>query len=106
VIFNNEERTMVTALVLLNVERDKINTVAEQLTAIQGVTEVYSVAGRYDLAVVIRVKENDRLAEVVTDHIRKVEGIDKSETLIAFRVFSRYDLEMAFSLGMEQRGKT
>jgi DNA-binding Lrp family transcriptional regulator len=96
---------MVTALVLLNVERDKINTVAERLTAIQGVTEVYSVAGRYDLAVVIRVKENDQLAEVVTDHIRKVAGIEKSETLIAFRVYSRYDLEMAFSLGMEEQGK-
>jgi len=97
---------MVTALVLLNVERDKINTVAEQLTAIQGVTEVYSVAGRYDLAVVIRVKENDQLAEVVTDRIRKVAGIEKSETLIAFRAYSRYDLEMAFSLGMEEQGKT
>jgi DNA-binding Lrp family transcriptional regulator len=96
---------MVTALVLLNVERDKINAVAEQLTAIQGVTEVYSVAGRYDLAVVIRVQENDRLAEVVTEHIRKAEGIEKSETLIAFRVYSRYDLDMAFSLGMEQRAK-
>ena len=60
-------------------------------------TEVNSVAGRYDLAVIIRVRENDRLAEVVTEQIRKVEGIEKSETLIAFRVYSRYDLEMAFS---------
>ena len=94
---------MVTALVLLSVERDKINLVAEKITAIKGVTEVYSVAGRYDLAVVIRVKENDQLAEVVTDQIRRVEGIEKSETLIAFRVYSRYDLEMAFSLGMGQK---
>jgi DNA-binding Lrp family transcriptional regulator len=94
---------MVTALVLLNVEREKTNSVAEQLTAIQGVTEVYSVAGRYDLAAIIRVKENDQLAEVVTDRIRKIEGIEKSETLISFRVFSRYDLEMAFSLGMEKK---
>lgn len=94
---------MVSALVLLNVERDKINSVAEKLTAIQGVTEVYSVAGKYDLVAIIRVKENDELASVVTDHIRKVEGIEKSETLIAFRVYSRYDLEMAFSIGMEQK---
>ena len=64
---------MVTALVLLNVGRDKTNSVAEQLTAIQGVTEVYSVAGRYDLAAIIRVKENDQLASVVTDRIRKIE---------------------------------
>jgi len=94
---------MVTALVLLNVGRDKTNAVAEQLTAIQGVTEVYSVAGRYDLAAIIRVKENDQLASVVTDKIRKIEGIEKSETLISFRVYSRYDLEMAFSLGMEKK---
>jgi DNA-binding Lrp family transcriptional regulator len=94
---------MVTALVLLSVERDKINLVAEKITAIQGVTEVYSVAGRYDLAVIIRVKENDQLAGIVTDQIRRVEGIEKSETLIAFRVYSRYDLEMAFSLGMGQK---
>ncbi len=94
---------MVTALVLLSVEREKTNAVAEKLTAIQGVTEVYSVAGRYDLAAVIRVRENDQLAAVVTDQIRKIEGIERSETLIAFRVYSRYDLEMAFSLGMEKK---
>jgi DNA-binding Lrp family transcriptional regulator len=94
---------MVTALVLLSVERDKINVVAEKITAIKGVTEVYSVAGRYDLAVIIRVKENDQLAGIVTDQIRRVEGIEKSETLIAFRVYSRYDLEMAFSLGMGEK---
>ena len=90
---------MVTALVLLSVEREKTNSVAERITAIKGVTEVYSVAGRYDLAVIIRVKENEDLATVVTDQIRGIEGIERSETLIAFRVYSRYDLEMAFSLG-------
>ena len=94
---------MVTALVLLSVEHDKTNAVAEKITAIPGVTEVYSVAGRYDLAVIIRVKENDQLAAIVTDQIRKVDGIERSETLIAFRVYSRYDLEQAFSLGMERK---
>ena len=94
---------MVTALVLLSVEHDKTNAVAEKVTAIPGVTEVYSVAGRYDLAVIIRVKENDQLAAIVTDQIRRVEGIERSETLIAFRVYSRYDLEQAFSLGMERK---
>lgn len=94
---------MVTALVLLSVEHDKTNAVAERITAISGVTEVYSVAGRYDLAVIIRVKENDQLAAIVTDQIRRVEGIERSETLIAFRVYSRYDLEQAFSLGMERK---
>jgi DNA-binding Lrp family transcriptional regulator len=94
---------MVTALVLLSVDHDKTNAVAEKITAIPGVTEVYSVAGRYDLAAIIRVRENDQLASVVTDQIRKVDGIERSETLIAFRVYSRFDLESAFSLGMEPR---
>ena len=91
---------MVTALVLLNVERSKVNAVAEMLAGMNGVSEVYSVAGRYDLAVVIRARDNDQMAQVVTDHMLKVDGIVKSETLIAFRVHSRHDLDSMFSLGM------
>jgi DNA-binding Lrp family transcriptional regulator len=94
---------MVTALVLLNVEREKISAVAETIAAIPGVTEVYSVAGRYDLAVMIRTKENEQLAAVVTDRIRKVAGIQHSETLIAFRAYSKYDLEAAFAIGIDQK---
>ena len=94
---------MVTALVLLNVGRDKVNAIAEQLATTEGITEVYSVAGRYDLAAIVRVKENEQLADVVTKKIRGLDGIEKSETLIAFRVYSRYDLDMAFSLGMENK---
>jgi len=90
---------MVTAIVLLHVERDQINPVAEQLADIPGVTEVYSVAGRYDLAAVIRTTTNDQLAEVITQQIRQVQGILDTETLIAFRTYSRHDLEAAFSLG-------
>jgi DNA-binding Lrp family transcriptional regulator len=91
---------MITSLVLLNVARDKVNTVAETLADMDGITEVYSVAGRYDLAVIIRVKDNDQLAELVTNHMLKVEGILKSETLVAFRVHSRHDLESMFSIGL------
>ncbi|MGE5808469.1 MAG: Lrp/AsnC family transcriptional regulator [Nitrospirota bacterium] len=91
---------MVTALVLLKVARDKVNSVAETLADMDGITEVYSVAGRYDLTVIIRVKDNDQLAELVTNHMLKVEGIQKSETLIAFRVYSRHDLESMFSIGL------
>ncbi len=91
---------MITSLVLLNVARDKVNTVAETLADMDGITEVYSVAGRYDLAVIIRVKDNDQLAELVTNHMLKVAGILKSETLVAFRVHSRHDLESMFSIGL------
>jgi DNA-binding Lrp family transcriptional regulator len=90
---------MNTALVLLTVARDKVNTVAEALAEMEGITEVYSVAGRYDLAVVIRVKDSEQMAELVTDHMLKVEGILTSETLMAFRVHSRHDLESMFSIG-------
>ncbi len=91
---------MVTAIVLLDVDRDKVNAVAERIADLEGVTEVYSVAGRHDLAVIVRVKDNEKLADVVTKEIRKVDGIQKSETLIAFRVYSRHDLERMFSIGL------
>ena len=91
---------MITSLVLLNVACDKVNTVAETLADMEGITEVYSVAGRFDLAVIIRVKDNDQLAELVTNHMLKVKGILKSETLVAFRVHSRHDLESMFSIGL------
>jgi DNA-binding Lrp family transcriptional regulator len=94
---------MVSAIVLLTAERDKINNVAETIAEIDGVGEVYSVAGRYDLAAVVRVRNNDDLARVVTERIRKVGGIMSSETLIAFRVFSRHDLERMFSIGMDEK---
>lgn len=93
---------MISAIVLLTVERGKINTVADAIADMDGVSEVYSIAGRYDLAVIIRVKDNEDLATVVTEHIRKQEGITSSETLIAFRVYSRHDLERMFSIGFEK----
>ena len=93
---------MVTALVLLEVERGQTNTVAETVAGLDGVTEVYSVAGRYDLAAIIRVQQNEQLATVVTEKIRSIAGITRSETLIAFRAYSKFDIEMAFSAGMKQ----
>lgn len=92
---------MVSALVLMKIERNRINPVAEALVQISGVTEVYSVAGQYDLVAIIRVATNDQLADVVTSRMLQVEGIAHSETLIAFRVFSQHDLESMFSIGVE-----
>ena len=92
---------MVHAIVLLEVERDKINSVAEVLADMEGISEVYSVAGRYDLAAIVRSKDNDILADVVTTHMLMVKGITKSETLISFRVYSRYNMERMFSIGMD-----
>lgn len=92
---------MVTAFVLLNVERSRINEAAAQLAEIDGISEVYSVSGRLDLIAVIRVASNEELAELVTRHMLRVEGIERSETLTAFRVHSRHDLETMFSIGVE-----
>jgi DNA-binding Lrp family transcriptional regulator len=92
---------MVSAIVLLNVKRNQINEVAEHLTSLKGITEVFSVAGRYDLAAVLRVPDNDSLADLVTSQMLQVEGITHSETLIAFKVFSRHDLETMFAIGFE-----
>ncbi|MBI4395524.1 MAG: Lrp/AsnC ligand binding domain-containing protein [Elusimicrobia bacterium] len=90
---------MVTAFILMIVQRDKVNEVAKTLADMKGVSEVYSLAGKYDLLAVARVQENESLAELVTHHMLKVEGIIKSETLVAFRVYSKYDLERMFSIG-------
>lgn len=92
---------MVSSIVLINVEHNRINAVAEELTQLKGVTEVFSVAGRYDLVAVLRVPDNEALADLVTSQALQVEGITHSETLIAFKVFSRHDLETMFSIGFD-----
>ena len=87
---------MITAIMLLQTERIKVNSIAEKLTDIKGVNEVYSVSGRYDLIAIVRVKNIEGVSEIVTNHILKVEGIIKSETLVSFRVFSPHDLDGMF----------
>jgi len=92
---------MVTAIVLLNTKRDKVNDVADEMAALDGVSEVHSVAGRVDLVAILRVAENDALATLVTNEIRQIDGITDTETLIGFRVHSSHDLEQMFSIGMD-----
>jgi DNA-binding Lrp family transcriptional regulator len=90
---------MTTAIVMFSVERTKIRSVGEQLAAIPGITEVYSVGGQYDFVAIIRLPNNDALADLVTEKITKVEGIIKTETMVAFRAFSRYDIASMFEIG-------
>lgn len=92
---------MVSAVVLLKCERNKINTVAETLADMKGISEVFSVAGRYDLVAILRVRTNEALVNLVTNEMLQVDGILDSETLIAFKVFSRHDLESMFEIGFE-----
>ncbi|MFZ0546478.1 MAG: Lrp/AsnC ligand binding domain-containing protein [Candidatus Promineifilaceae bacterium] len=93
---------MVNAVVLINTEREKINDVAQTLAAMSGISEVFSVGGRFDLVAIIRVNTNDKMADLVTNEMLQVDGITNSETLIAFRVFSRHDLERMFSIGFDE----
>jgi DNA-binding Lrp family transcriptional regulator len=91
---------MVTSIILIKADRAKITSVAEKLVELEGISEVYSVSGKYDLIAIIRVKSNDELATLVTSKMVDVEGIQNTETMLAFKAFSRHDLEAMFALGM------
>jgi DNA-binding Lrp family transcriptional regulator len=92
---------VITAIVLVHVEADRIPEVAEAISALTGVSEVYSVTGDADLIAMVRVREHEELADVIADRISKVDGIRRTETHIAFRTYSRHDLDAAFSLGVQ-----
>ncbi len=91
---------MVTSIILMNVQRTKINEVAELLKALPGISEVYSVSGNYDLVAIVRVATNDALAELVTKKMHSIEAIEKTETMLAFKAYSQHDLEAMFAVGM------
>ncbi|HEB97439.1 MAG TPA: Lrp/AsnC family transcriptional regulator [Sedimenticola thiotaurini] len=90
---------MVTAIILIHTERDRITGVAEELADDAAISEVYSVSGPYDLVAIVRVESNDRLAELVTGRMAAIRGITSTETMLAFRAFSRHDLESMFTIG-------
>ena len=92
---------MITALVLMNVQRGEINSTAQELLDIPGIAEVYSVTGDYDLVAVLRLKEYDDLAGVVTERMMGLAGITRTHTLMAFKVYSKADLEQAWDIGVE-----
>ncbi|CZF80009.1 MULTISPECIES: Lrp/AsnC family transcriptional regulator [Grimontia] len=88
---------MLTSIIFFNVERDKINTVAEQLADLKEMSEVFSVSGAYDLIAIVRVKQADDLSRLVTEQMAKIDGIVKTDTMLAFKAYSRHDLESMFS---------
>jgi DNA-binding Lrp family transcriptional regulator len=93
---------VVNAVVLVQCEIDEIPEAAQAIADIQGVSEVYSVAGEYDLVVIIRVKDHDDLSRVIPDGVAKVNGVVRTETLIAFQVYSKHDLDRLFSIGFDE----
>lgn len=91
---------MVTSIILVNVRRGAINKVAEELAEMEGVSEVYSVSGKYDLVLIARVRNTEDLAGLVTSRMLTIEGITKTETMLAFQAYSKHDLEAMFSVGI------
>ena len=84
---------MVTAFVLITVRRDMVPQTAEALTNLDGVAEVYSVSGEYDIFAILRVKEYDSLAKVASEWIAGIPGITTTNTHMAFRCYSKHDME-------------
>ena len=91
---------MVTAIVLLKAEIHRIPEVAETIAQLPSVSEVYSITGDYDLVAIVRVRAHDELADVIPGALNKVDGVIATQTHIAFRTYSRHDLEAAFSIGL------
>ncbi len=91
---------MVTSIILINVERTKINEVAERLAEIDGISEAYSVSGKYDIIALARVPSNEDLAHLVTNRLLAIDAILKTETMLAFKAYSRHDLEAMFAVGI------
>lgn len=92
---------MITAIVFVQADVARIPEVAAAIADIDGVSDVYSVTGRIDLIAMIRVRNHDDIAAVVADRLNKVDGVVDTETHIAYRAYSRHDLESTFSLGLD-----
>ena len=93
---------MITTIVLATCDIHRIPETAQAIADISDVSEVYSVAGDYDLVIMVRTRTHDDLARVVSEEIAKIEGVERTQTLVAFKVFSRHDVEALFSVGFEE----
>lgn len=92
---------MITTIVLIRAEPSRIPQVATQLAGVEGVAEVYSVSGEWDLVAIVRVPEYEDIAHVVTEVFPTVQGLQRTMTLTAFRAYSRSDLQQAWDIGVE-----
>jgi DNA-binding Lrp family transcriptional regulator len=90
---------VITAIVLIKADVARIPETAETIAEMPAVTEVYSVTGEFDLVALVRVRSHDELADVIPGSLNKVSGVTHTETHIAFRTYSRHDLEAAFAIG-------
>jgi DNA-binding Lrp family transcriptional regulator len=90
---------MTHAVVLISAERDALPTLGSQLADVEGVGEAYSVTGQWDFVAILRVRNPEEVAQVVTHKFAELKGIKDTETMVAFEAFSQHDLEALFSIG-------
>jgi DNA-binding Lrp family transcriptional regulator len=93
---------LITAIVMINADRNSIPETAQRIADIEGVSEVYSVSGEFDIVAILKVKQYEDLAALVTEHLLKMPEITSTRTLMAFRTFSKSDLEHAFDIGLDE----
>jgi DNA-binding Lrp family transcriptional regulator len=94
---------VLTAVILVKSTREALTNLGPKLADIEGVAEVYTVTGEWDFVAMVRVREHDDLAQVVTQRLTKLEGIERTQTMVAFQQFSAHDLEAMFGLGLEDK---
>jgi len=88
-----------TAIVLIEAERDALTSLGGTLAGLDGVAEAYSVTGEWDFVAIVRVPRHEQLAEVITGQLVKLPGVSRTQTMVAFEVFSEHDLQAMFSIG-------
>ena len=94
---------MLTAVILVKSSREALTDLGPKLADIEGVAEVYTVTGEWDFVAMVRVREHDDLAQVVTQRLTKLDGIERTQTMVAFQQFSAHDLEAMFGLRLEDK---
>ncbi|CAN5530001.1 MAG: Lrp/AsnC ligand binding domain-containing protein [Actinomycetota bacterium] len=93
---------MVTAIVLVTTESERVQEAAQAIIEIEGVTEAYSVTGPHDLIVMVRIPDFESLNDIVPGKVAQVPGVARTETMVAFRTYSNYDLDRVWSMGFEE----
>jgi len=94
---------MLTAVILVKSTREALTNLGPKLADVEGISEVYTVTGEWDFVALVRVREHDELADVVMKRLTKLDGIERTQTMVAFQQFSAHDLESMFGLGLEER---
>jgi len=104
-VWRDERRLhqVLTAFILFKSSREGLTHLGAELADVDGVAEVYTVTGDWDFVAIVRVREHDDLAKVVTQHLTRLRDIERTQTMVAFQQFSAHDLEAMFGLGLEDK---